>query len=163
MTQVLAGLLQDAADAALKAAAQPVHLVYTHQAACGTSQQRCPAVLPGSVQEAADAALYHLHIWRARTRLPCSAFTAGLPHHLLPGALQEAADAALQTLRNLHTSRVTMRELERSKRSVLTRHESDLKVGLPVDLSSAPLDSLSAACCAAAPLHCLSLARRRSQ
>ena len=84
-------------------------------------------------------------------------------HHLLPGTLQEAADAALQTLRNLHTSRVTMRELERSKRSVLTRHESDLKVGLPVAPSAVPLDSLSAACGAAAPLHWLTLARIKSQ
>lgn len=103
--------------------------------------------------------LQDVHTWHVSTRLLCSAVAAGLPHHLLPDTMQEAADAALQTLRNLHTSRVTMRELERSKRSVLTRHESDLKVGLPVDLSAVPLDSLSAACCAAAPLQRLSCSR----
>lgn len=47
-----------------------------------------------------------------------------------PNKIQEAMDASLRVLRNMQTDRVTSREVLRARRTVLTRHESDLKVRL---------------------------------
>ena len=44
--------------------------------------------------------------------------------------IDEALDASLRVLRSLPLQRVTPRELLRAKRTVLTRHESEMKVGL---------------------------------
>ena len=45
--------------------------------------------------------------------------------------IDEALDASLRVLRSLPLQRVTPRELLRAKRTVLTRHESEMKVGHP--------------------------------
>ena len=42
--------------------------------------------------------------------------------------IDEALDASLRVLRSLPLQRVTPRELLRAKRTVLTRHESEMKV-----------------------------------
>lgn len=47
-----------------------------------------------------------------------------------PNKIQQAMDASLRVLRNTLTDRVTSREVLRARRTVLTRHESDLKVSL---------------------------------
>ena len=47
-----------------------------------------------------------------------------------PNKIQEAMDASLRVLRNTLTDRVTSREVLRARRTVLTRHESDMKVWL---------------------------------
>ena len=44
--------------------------------------------------------------------------------------IDEALDASLRVLRSLPLQRVTPRELLRAKRTVLTRHESEMKVPL---------------------------------
>ena len=44
-----------------------------------------------------------------------------------PSKVDEALAASLRTLRGLASSRVTSRELERARKTLLTRHESDLK------------------------------------
>lgn len=49
-----------------------------------------------------------------------------------PNKIQEAMDASLRVLRNTLTDRVTSREVLRARRTVLTRHESDMKVWLAV-------------------------------
>lgn len=43
--------------------------------------------------------------------------------------IREAMTASLQVLRNGRLQPFTQRELLRAKRTLLTRHESDLKVG----------------------------------
>ncbi len=48
-----------------------------------------------------------------------------------PNKIQEAMDASLRVLRNMLTDKVTAREVLRARRTVLTRHESDLKVPFP--------------------------------
>ena len=48
-----------------------------------------------------------------------------------PAKIQQALDASLRVLRNVQTDRVTHREVLRARRTVLTRHESDLKVYMP--------------------------------
>ena len=55
--------------------------------------------------------------------------------------IDEALDASLRVLRSLPLQRVTPRELLRAKRTVLTRHESEMKVGLTPQpyLLAAPL------------------------
>jgi len=45
--------------------------------------------------------------------------------------IDEALDASLRVLRSLPLQRVTPRELLRAKRTVLTRHESEMKVQDP--------------------------------
>ena len=56
--------------------------------------------------------------------------------------IDEALDASLRVLRSLPLQRVTPRELLRAKRTVLLRHESEMKVqfccDLPKMLSSPP-------------------------
>lgn len=47
-----------------------------------------------------------------------------------PNKIQEAMDASLRVLRNMATDKVSSREVLRARRTVLTRHESDLKVSL---------------------------------
>ena len=49
-----------------------------------------------------------------------------------PNKIQEAMDASLRVLRNTLTDRVTSREVLRARRTVLSRHESDMKVRLAV-------------------------------
>lgn len=49
-----------------------------------------------------------------------------------PNKIQQAMDASLRVLRNTLTDRVTSREVLRARRTVLTRHESDLKVSFHV-------------------------------
>ena len=44
-----------------------------------------------------------------------------------PQRIQEAADASLRVLRSLKDARVTPRELLRARRTLLARHETDLK------------------------------------
>ena len=44
-----------------------------------------------------------------------------------PQRIRDAADASLRVLRSLKESRVTPRELLRAKRTLLARHETDLK------------------------------------
>ena len=66
--------------------------------------------------------------------------------------IDEALDASLRVLRSLPLQRVTPRELLRAKRTVLTRHESEMKVPpLPqpcltncqiVDLARGPLQAV---------------------
>ncbi len=58
--------------------------------------------------------------------------------------IDEALDASLRVLRSLPLQRVTPRELLRAKRTVLTRHESEMKVGLSPQacLLAAPLATL---------------------
>jgi predicted Zn-dependent peptidase len=45
-----------------------------------------------------------------------------------PNKIQEAMDASLRVLRHMLTDKVTAREVLRARRTVLTRHETDLKV-----------------------------------
>lgn len=45
-----------------------------------------------------------------------------------PDKIQQAMDASLRVLRNMQTDKVTSREVLRARRTLLTRHESDLKV-----------------------------------
>ncbi len=45
-----------------------------------------------------------------------------------PAKIDEAAAASLRVLRGLALTRVTPRELLRARRTVLTRHESEMKV-----------------------------------
>lgn len=45
-----------------------------------------------------------------------------------PKKINEALDASLRVLRGLPMQRVTPRELLRARRTVLTRHESEMKV-----------------------------------
>ena len=47
-----------------------------------------------------------------------------------PNKIQQAMDASLRVLRNMLTDKVTSREVLRARRTVLTRHDSDLKVTL---------------------------------
>eukprot|EP00245_Coleochaete_scutata_P005274 TRINITY_DN18712_c0_g1_i1.p1 TRINITY_DN18712_c0_g1~~TRINITY_DN18712_c0_g1_i1.p1 ORF type:complete len:1369 (+),score=265.63 TRINITY_DN18712_c0_g1_i1:154-4260(+) len=44
-----------------------------------------------------------------------------------PAKIQQAVEASLNVLRGLHGNRVNQRELDRAKRTLLMRHESDLK------------------------------------
>ncbi len=61
--------------------------------------------------------------------------------------IDEALEASLRVLRSLLLQRVTPRELLRAKRTVLTRHESEMKV---------PLCPVVASCtCLTALKHCL--------
>ena len=46
-----------------------------------------------------------------------------------PGSISDAVAASLKVLRNVATSRIRESELARAKRAVLTRFESDAKVG----------------------------------
>lgn len=48
----------------------------------------------------------------------------------MPLQIDEALAASLRVLRSLPLQRVTPRELLRARRTVLTRHESEMKVGL---------------------------------
>lgn len=48
-----------------------------------------------------------------------------------PQKINEALDASLRVLRSLPMQRVTPRELLRARRTVLTRHESEMKVAPP--------------------------------
>ncbi|KAK9810226.1 hypothetical protein WJX72_007002 [[Myrmecia] bisecta] len=66
-----------------------------------------------------------------------------------PQKIQEALEASLRVLRTVGTSRITPRELQRAKRTVITRHESELKnnvywLGLLTHLqcSAVPLKTL---------------------
>ncbi len=54
--------------------------------------------------------------------------------HVL-GHMQEALDASVSVLRTLATQRITLRELMRAQRTLLTRHESDTKVRQVTHLS----------------------------
>ena len=45
-----------------------------------------------------------------------------------PQKIHEAMAASLRVLRTVATQRITPRELQRAKRTVLTRHESEIKV-----------------------------------
>ena len=45
-----------------------------------------------------------------------------------PQKIHEAVAASLRVLRTVATQRITPRELQRAKRTVLTRHESEIKV-----------------------------------
>ncbi len=47
-----------------------------------------------------------------------------------PQKIQQALDASVGVLRALATQRITVRELARAQRTLLTRHESDTKVSL---------------------------------
>ena len=47
-----------------------------------------------------------------------------------PAKIRDALAASVDVLRSFHGSPVTQRELERAQRTLLTRHESDLKVHL---------------------------------
>ena len=49
-----------------------------------------------------------------------------------PKKINEALDASLRVLRGLPMQRVTPRELLRARRTVLTRHESEMKVHTPL-------------------------------
>ncbi|GBG59232.1 hypothetical protein CBR_g32249 [Chara braunii] len=44
-----------------------------------------------------------------------------------PAKIEQAVEASLNVLRGVHGNRVTQRELDRAKRTLLMRHESDLK------------------------------------
>ena len=44
-----------------------------------------------------------------------------------PQKIDDALTASIRTLRGLPSQRVTQRELDRARRTLLTRHESDLK------------------------------------
>ncbi len=56
-----------------------------------------------------------------------------------PQKIHEAMAASLRVLRTVATQRITPRELQRAKRTVLTRHESEIKVPLrPLFSFSAP-------------------------
>ena len=46
-----------------------------------------------------------------------------------PGKIQDAMVASLNVLRNIAHQPITQRELLRAKRTLITRHDSDLKVG----------------------------------
>jgi hypothetical protein len=46
-----------------------------------------------------------------------------------PGKIQDAMVASLNVLRNIRVQPITQRELLRAKRTLITRHDSDLKVG----------------------------------
>ena len=56
-----------------------------------------------------------------------------------PNKIQEAMDASLRVLRNTLTDRVTSREVLRARRTVLSRHESDMKVRLAVPPACLPV------------------------
>lgn len=45
-----------------------------------------------------------------------------------PDKIQQAMDASLRVLRNMQTDKITSREVLRARRTLLTRHETDLKV-----------------------------------
>lgn len=45
-----------------------------------------------------------------------------------PAKIQDALAACIDVLRSLHSQPVAQRELVRAKRTLLTKHESDLKV-----------------------------------
>ena len=56
-----------------------------------------------------------------------------------PQKIQQALDASVGVLRALATQRITVRELARAQRTLLTRHESDTKVSPPIPaLASVP-------------------------
>lgn len=65
-----------------------------------------------------------------------------------PQKINEALDASLRVLRSLPMQRVTPRELLRARRTVLTRHESEMKV------RHAPLLLVQYRLCAAAGYGC---------
>lgn len=66
-----------------------------------------------------------------------------------PNKIQDAMDASLRVLRNTLTDRVTLREVLRARRTVLTRHESDLKVSREIGLIVLlPASGLLSACTA---------------
>jgi hypothetical protein len=46
-----------------------------------------------------------------------------------PAKIQDAMTASLNVLRNIKVQPITQRELARAKRTLITRHDSDLKVG----------------------------------
>ena len=77
-----------------------------------------------------------------------------------PDKIQQAMDASLRVLRNMQTDKVTSREVLRARRTLLTRHESDLKVILlhqrTALVSMLPLCALWWSC-AFCYLICLSL------
>ena len=60
-------------------------------------------------------------------RLRCGWFVCHVTS--TPAKIAEALAASLRVLRSLPHSRVTPRELLRARRTVLTRHESEMKVG----------------------------------
>ena len=66
-------------------------------------------------------------------RLPVAYFVIHVTS--TPAKIQDALAASLDVLRSLHSQPVLSRELLRAKRTVLTKHESDLKVRLPSQTS----------------------------
>ncbi|CAM6097186.1 unnamed protein product [Calypogeia fissa] len=65
--------------------------------------------------------------------------------------IQQAVEASLNVLRGLHGSRVNQRELERAKRTLLMRHESDSKdntywLGLLTHLQAPSVDRKDVGC-----------------
>lgn len=46
-----------------------------------------------------------------------------------PQKIEKAMAASLSVLQTVATERITVRELTRAKRTLLTRHETDMKVG----------------------------------
>jgi len=68
-----------------------------------------------------------------------------------PAKIEEALAASLRVLRGLETTRVQLREIERARRTLLTRHETDLKdntywIGLLTHLQSEAVPAKSIAC-----------------
>ncbi|CAM6089817.1 unnamed protein product [Calypogeia fissa] len=68
-----------------------------------------------------------------------------------PAKIQQAVEASLNVLRGLHGSRVNQRELERAKRTLLMRHESDSKdntywLGLLTHLQAPSVDRKDVGC-----------------
>ena len=74
-----------------------------------------------------------------------------------PNKIQDAMDASLRVLRNMLTDRVTSREVLRARRTVLTRHESDLKVRQPALLPCSLLVCSRGISSAVCPYICLQL------
>lgn len=52
-----------------------------------------------------------------------------------PAKVDQALDASLRVLRNIQTQQISPRELLRARRTVLTRHESEMKVPLFASLT----------------------------
>jgi Peptidase M16 inactive domain len=53
-----------------------------------------------------------------------------------PQKIHEALDASVSVLRSLAVQRISPRDLVRAQRTLLTRHESDTKVGAPPSASA---------------------------